>query len=165
MVRRFIGIAAAVCLGAVITGVVADAGAATSIPRCTHRDLAGAIIDEQGALGSRFGRLILTNKSSRSCRTKGFIGGQLIAANGTPLTTHITRNHATPARTVVIRSGAAGALTVHWSVVPSGNHPCPTARWFRVTPPDGTNTIRVFFGDTVCRGNIDVGPVTDPRTV
>ena len=150
----------------VSAAVVLPSGAgAAGPPRCRAADLAGAIIDVQGAAGSRFGRMILVNKSGHSCHTRGFIGAQLIGTDGRPLPTHVHRDHSTPTRTILIRSGAAGALQLRWSVVPSGSRPCKTARWLRVTPPDGTRSLRVFFGDTACRGDIDIRAVTDPSSV
>ena len=69
-----------------------------------------AIIDVQGAAGSRFGRLILTNTSGQSCRTRGFIGGRLIAPGGAPLPTTIVHEAPSPPRRVIIRSGAAASV-------------------------------------------------------
>jgi len=150
----------------VVTGVAAAVAAASAteataqrIPRCTAQHLVGAIIDVQGAAGSRFGRLLLTNRSRRNCRTLGFIGGQLIAPNGDRLPTEIVRDTHVRPRRVLIRSGAAAVVSVRWNVIPSGNRPCRRARWLRVTPPDGTKATRVYFGDTPCRGRITVGPV------
>jgi hypothetical protein len=142
-----------------------SAEAATASPECRAADLAGAIIDVQGAAGSQFGRLILVNTSARTCHTKGFIGGRFVGDDGHALPTHVRRDHSTPARTVVIKSGAAGALQLRWSDVPSGSAPCTRARWLRVTPPDDTKTLRVYFGAAPCRGDLDVRAITSPRTV
>jgi hypothetical protein len=64
---------------------------------------------------------------------------------------------------VVIRSGAAGALQLRWSDVPSGSTPCTRARWLRVIPPDDTKTLRVYFGAAPCRGQLEVRAITSPR--
>jgi hypothetical protein len=150
---------------------VAASGRAIAAPRagvgplCRAGDLAGAIIDIQGAAGSQFGRLILVNTSSRTCHTKGFIGGRFIGADGRPMATHVTRDHSTPARTVVVKPGAAAALELRWSVVSSGGRSCARARWLRVTPPDDTSTLRVYFGHLLCRGRVEVRALTDPTQV
>jgi hypothetical protein len=154
----------AVAIGAAVLVPAGVGAGAQSTPRCRASDLAGAIIDEQGGAGSRDARLILVNTSARTCHTKGFIGAQLIGTDDQPLTTHVHRSGATP-HTVVIKSGAAGAAALHWNVIPSGSTPCRLARWLRVTPPDGTTTLRVYFRDTACRGDLTVGPVTQARTV
>jgi hypothetical protein len=154
------GLAAA--LGAAV--LLPSGAGAQSTPPCHTGDLAGAIIDTQGGAGSRDARLILVNTSTHTCHTKGFIGAQLIDTSNHPLTTHVQRSGATP-HTVVVKSGAAAAVALHWNVIPSGSTPCRLARWLRVTPPGGTSTLRVYFHDTACRGELGVGPVTDPRTV
>ena len=79
-------------LGAVV--VLPSGAGAQSTPRCHAGDLAGAIIDTQGGAGSRDARLILVNRSTHTCHTKGFIGGQLIGTNDQPLTTHVQRSGA-----------------------------------------------------------------------
>ena len=153
------------CVVVLAAVAVVPAGAArNSTPRCRASDLAGAIIDEQGAAGSRDARLVLTNTSRRTCHSRGFIGGQLIGLDDRPLTTHVTRTGAAT-RTVTIKPGAAAALTIHWNVIPSGNTRCKVARWLMVTPPDDTTTVRVYFRSTACRGELTVGPLTNPRTV
>jgi hypothetical protein len=154
----------AVALGAAVLVPAGVGAGAQSTPRCRASDLAGAIIDQQGGAGSRDARLILVNTSARTCHTKGFIGAKLIDTNDQPLTTHVHHSAATP-HTTIIKSGAAGAVALHWNVIPSGSTPCKLARWLRVTPPDGTTTLRVYFHDTACRGDLTVGPVTQARTV
>jgi hypothetical protein len=142
------------------------ARASSSTPLCRAGDLAGAIMDVEGAAGSQFGRLVLVNTSSRTCHTKGFIGGQFVGTDNRAISTHVSRDHSTPARTVVIKSGAAGALQLRWSLVPSGStSSCKTARWLRVTPPGDTESLRVYFGSTPCRGDLEVRAIIDPRSV
>jgi hypothetical protein len=151
---------------AALSGLPRPARASSSTPLCRAGDLAGAIMDVQGAAGSQFGRLVLVNTSSRTCHTKGFIGGQFVGTDNRAISTHVSRDHSTPARTVVIKSGAAGALQLRWSLVPSGStSSCKTARWLRVTPPGDTESLRVYFGSTPCRGDLEVRAIIDPRSV
>lgn len=165
MTLRFGTLIRAGFIGALGAAVLLPSGAdAQSTPLCRTSDLAGAIIDTQGGAGSRDARLLLVNTSTHTCHTKGFIGAQLIDTDNHPLPTHVQRSGATP-HTVVVKSGAAAAVALHWNVIPSGSTPCRLARWLRVTPPGGTATLRVYFHDTACRGELGVGPVTDPRTV
>jgi hypothetical protein len=35
----------------------------------------------------------------------------------------------------------------------------------RVTPPDDTESVRVYFNSTPCRGDLEVRAITDPRSV
>jgi hypothetical protein len=160
-------IAVAGCLAALVTwsalaGLAQGAGAG---PRCRGVDLSGAIIDVQGAAGSQFGRVILINKSSRTCHMKGFAGARLIDKDNHPLPTHVTRDHSTPVKRVVVRRGAAAAFELRWSNVPSDATPCKTARWLRVTPPHSSSSVRVHFGGAPCRGDLEVRAITDPSTV
>jgi hypothetical protein len=154
-------------IGAAALGLVAANGPAhaAASPLCRAGDLAGAIIDVEGAAGSQFGRLVLVNTSARTCHTKGFIGGQFVGTDNRPISTHVTRDRSTRAKTVVVKSGAAAALQLRWSLVPSGSTPCKKARWLRVTPPDDTNSVRVYFNSTPCRGDLEVRAITDPRSV
>lgn len=161
--RRLMTLGAVVALSLVaLTGAARGAG---SGPLCRAGDLTGAIIDVQGGAGSQFGRLVLVNKSSHTCHTKGFIGGQFVGTDNHAITTRVTRDHSTPAKTVVVKSGAAAALQLRWSLVPSGSKPCKKARWLRVTPPDDTDSVRVYFNSTPCRGDLEVRAITDPRSV
>ena len=155
--------------GPLILAAMAAAGAPTAgaanTPRCTTADLAGAIIDEDAGAGNRFARLILTNTSTHDCHTKGFIGGQLIDADGAEIATHIVRSSKKP-KTVLVRAGAAASARLHWTVVPSGKETsCPTAPTLAVTPPDETTTLPVYFGGTACGGRIDVDPLRSARPI
>jgi hypothetical protein len=161
MMRRLLILSGLVLAAATVTAHAA----AGSSPECRAGDLAGAIIDVQGAAGSQFGRAILVNKSTRTCHTKGFVGGQFVGTDDKPIATHVTRDRTTAAKTVVVKSGAAAAFQLRWSDVPSGSTPCKKARWLRVTPPDDTKTLRVYFNSTPCRGDLEVRAITDPRGV
>jgi hypothetical protein len=155
------------CLAALVAWSalpVAAQGRAAS-PRCRGADLAGAIIDVQGGAGSEFGRLVLINKSSRTCHMRGFAGAQLLDRHNQPLTTHVTRDHSTPVERVVVKRGAAAAFELRWSNVPSDDQPCETARWVRVTPPHSSSSVRVHFGAAPCRGELEVRAITDPSSV
>ena len=52
------------------------------------------------------------------------VARQFVGDDGHNVLTHVTRDDSTPARTVTIKSGAAGALQLRWSDVPSGTAPC-----------------------------------------
>lgn len=163
--RRATMSVAALAIVAVAVAGASRAGASSAGPECRASGLAGAIIDVQGAAGSRYGRLVLINTSAKTCHTKGFIGGQFVGDDGRALPTHVTRDTSTPARTVVIKPGAAGVLRLRWSAVPSGSAACTRARWLRVTPPDGTTTLRVYFGAAPCRGDLEVRAIASPSSV
>jgi hypothetical protein len=161
MMRRLL-----ILSGLILAAATVSAHAAAGNgPECKAGDLAGAIVDVQGAAGSQFGRVILINKSPRTCHTRGFVGGQLVGTDNKPIATDVTRDHTTAAKTIVVKSGAAAAFQLRWSLIPSGSTPCKKARWLRVTPPDDTGQLRVYFNSTPCRGDLDVRAITDPRGV
>jgi hypothetical protein len=154
-----------VLVGALGALAVLPAGASAAAPRCRAFRLAGAIIDQQGAAGSQFGRLILINKSQRACRVRGFARGFFIRPNGQPLNTHITHRQGRR-RTIRVGPGEAAAFQVRWSDVPVGNAPCPRAKWLMVKPSGPSRqSVPVFFGSTPCGGDLQIGPFTDPSTV
>ena len=161
--RRMMAVAG--CLAALAAWSALAGAAQGADPRCRGVDLAGALIDVQGAAGSEFGRVILTNKSSRRCRMKGFVGARLLDKLNQPLPTHVTRDHSTPAKQVVVRRGAAAAFELRWSNVPSGASPCKKARWVRVKPPLSSSSVRVHFAHAPCRGDLEVRAITDPSSV
>jgi hypothetical protein len=145
---------------AVLCAAVAAAPAGARTPaRCHTSDLSGHFGHIQGAAGSRFGPLVLVNRSDRTCFVRGFIGGQLIGADGKPLTTRIVRDRTTPVRMVTLRPGAKAVSVVRWSAIPSGGEHCPTPRTLQVTPPDEVARLRVPWpaGQQICGGGeIDV---------
>jgi hypothetical protein len=142
------------------------ARAASATPNCRGSDVAGAIIDVQGAAGSAFGRLILVNTSSRTCRARGFIRGQFVGTDGRAMATHVTRDGSDPVRTIRIKPGAAAAATIRWSDIPSGSATsCPTARWLRVRLRGNASSARVYFGAAPCRGDLEVRALTNPARV
>lgn len=154
-----------VLVGVLVALAVVPVGASAAAPKCRAFRLAGAIIDQQGAAGSLFGRLILVNKSNRACRMRGFPRGFFIRPNGMPLDTTITHRQA-PRRLVRVAPGQAAAFQVRWSDVPIGNNPCPRAKWLMIKPPGPSlHSVRVHFGSTPCGGALQVGPITDPSTV
>ncbi len=163
--RRNITVAA--CLAALVawSALAAAAQGAGAGPRCRGGDLAGAIIDVQGAAGSEFGRVILINTSSRTCHMKGFASARLRDKHNQALPTHVTRDHSSPVKRVVLRRGAAAAFELRWSNVPSGANPCRAARWVRVTPPQSSSSVRVRFSAAPCRGDLEVRAITDPSSV
>jgi Protein of unknown function (DUF4232) len=130
--------------------------------RCHTADLSGRLGFIQGAAGSRFGPLVLKNRSSHSCTLFGYIGGQLYDAAGQPMPTRIVRDHSRPAHTVTVAPGHSAFADLHWSAIPSGAaRSCPLPRTFAVTPPDERTQLRVrWTAGRVCgHGRIDVRPV------
>src|SRR5439155_18898063 len=111
-------------VAAVLATVAAlSSGSATgrSFVRCHTADLSGRLGVIQGAAGSRFGPVVLTNRSHHTCTVFGYIGGQLYNAAGRKLTTRIVRDHSRPEHTVTVGPGHSAFADLHWAAIPSGS--------------------------------------------
>jgi hypothetical protein len=149
--------------GAACAAVSSAPATGRVLVRCHTGDLSGRLGFIQGAAGSRFGPLVLKNRSHHTCTLFGFIGGQLYNAAGRPIPTRIVRDHSVPERTITLAPGRSAHAELHWGAIPSGGATrCPVPRWFAVTPPDERTQLRVrWTAGRVCgHGRIDVRPVT-----
>src|SRR2546423_15533047 len=132
------------------------------LARSHTADPSGRLGFIQGAAGSRFGPLVLKNRSRHTCTLFGYIGGQLYNAAGRPLPTRIVRDHSRPRRTVTVAPGRSAFADLHWAAIPSGGaRSWPAPRSFAVTPPDERTQLHVrWTAGRVCgHGRIDVRPV------
>jgi Protein of unknown function (DUF4232) len=130
--------------------------------RCHTADLSARFGFIEGAAGSRFGPLVLKNRSSHACTLFGYIGGQLYNAAGRPIRTQIVRDHSRPEHTVTVAPGHSAFADLDWVVIPPDDaRRCPQPRTFAVTPPDERTQLRVrWTASWVCdHGRIDVRPV------
>lgn len=159
---RFLGIVGAVALLAAAAACAAFACGSSgdrTLARCHTADISGRLGFIQGAAGSRFGPLILRNRSDHTCTLFGYIGGQLYNAAGRPLRTRIVRDRSRAAQTVTLPPGRTAVAELHWVAIPSGSAgSCPQPRSFAVTPPDERLQLRVrWTAGWVCgQGRIDV---------
>jgi hypothetical protein len=160
-VRGLSSVAALLATGAACAAASGPA-AGRVLVRCHTADLSARLGFIQGAAGSRFGPLVLTNRSRHACTLFGFIGGQLYGAGGRRLPTRIVRDHSVPERTVTVAPGRRAFAELHWIAIPSGGaRRCPRPRSFAVTPPDERTQLRVrWTAGWVCGRRIDVRPVS-----
>jgi Domain of unknown function (DUF4232) len=159
---RGVSVAALLATGTACAALSSGCGTGRSLVRCHTADLVGSLGFIQGATGSRFGPLVLKNRSHHPCTLFGYIGGQLYNGARRPLPTRIVRDHSRPARTVMVRPGRNAFADLHWSAIPSGvASRCPQPRSFSVTPPHERTQLRVrWTAGWVCgHGRIDVRPV------
>jgi hypothetical protein len=157
--RGLLGLAALLTSGAALAS---GSASGRTLVRCHTADLSGRLGFVQGAAGSRFGPLVLKNRSRHTCTLFGYLGGQLYGAAGRPLPTRIVRDRSRLARTVTLAPGRSAFAELHWAAIPSGGaRRCPQPRSFAVTPPDERTQLRVrWTAGRVCgRGRIDVRPV------
>ena len=149
---RLIG-AAAVASAAVIIPAAAQ-GAAAAAPPCTTSGLV-AWLDTQGngAAGSVFYTLELTNLSGRTCTVEGYAGVSAVNLAGHALGSAAARDHTVTPRLVTLAGGASADAVLR--IVQAGNFPpsaCRqvTAAGLRVYPPNLTRSKVIPFPFGAC---------------
>ena len=120
----------------------------TGPDRCHTADLTARLHNLDPAAGSRYATVVLTNRTSSTCRVYGYGGVQLLDATRHPLPTHQIREPGTPPHPVLLRPGGSASSQLHWSPLPDGTEsqtgPCqPTPTYLLITPPDETQQITV----------------------
>jgi hypothetical protein len=130
--------------------------------RCHTADLTAGLHQLDPGAGQRYDVLVLTNRSTSSCRVYGYGGIQLLDAARRPLPTQQLRGRYAPPRLVLLGPGASAHSVLHWTVVPDNAEgltwPCePTPSYLLVTPPDETRPLTVVWSSgSVCQhGQID----------
>jgi Domain of unknown function (DUF4232) len=159
---RGVSVATLLATGTACAAHSSRSGSEQTLVRCHTADLSGRLGFIQGAAGSRFGPLVLKNRSHHTCTLLGYIGGQFYSAGRRPLQTRIVRDHSRPARTVKVLPGRNAFADLHWSAIPLGGASrCPQPRSFAVTPPGERARLRLRWtaGWVCAHGRIDVRPV------
>jgi len=132
-------------------------GSALAIGQCHVNQLSARTTGPQAGLGHVGFVLVLTNRSSVSCVTGGFVGLQRLGANRQAVATHVHRGSGylfpSPApERLVVAPGHSVSAGVEWLDGPVGSEPdsCSSAGHFlEVTPPNDTShlTIRAATAD------------------
>ena len=147
------GLALAGCGG---QGTTKDTSASVSGPgHCTVGDLKVTLSPGEGAAGSTFYLVRLTNKTGATCRTGGFGGISLVGGGdhrqiGAPA----DRVEKTKLRPVTLKPGAYAEAKLQ--VTEGANYPAKKCRpvqaeGFRVYPPNETTSVFVRGAATACR--------------
>ena len=152
------------------TGATTTATPTTSggPPTCTTQSLKGSfsVIPGSASAGHLEARVVLTNSSSAACRTFGYVGMQLLDANGAPVPTNVVRQPGTVQQITLAPGQSASAVSQFSPDIPgqgdstTGN--CqPVAASTELTPPNDTRFIVVPGpGQPVCeKGTIDLRPL------
>jgi hypothetical protein len=151
--RRIVaGLGAASLSALALVGVpLAPAQAAT--PQCTNADLHATFHHTDSGAGHRFGRLVLTNTSHRTCHTGGYGGLSYVGhGNGTQVGAAATRAPGT-VRTIVLKPGQRVISEVSETV--AGNFSASTCHptavdGFRVYVPNATKSQFIVHRTTGC---------------
>ncbi len=175
--KRAAGAIAAVVLTAlvsapsVLTAVQAgrpDVSRTPAVPRCATASLV-IWLDTQGdgAAGSTYYNLKLTNLAGHACTLDGYPGISAVDVAGRQLGSPASRDKAQAAKRVVVASG--GTATSVLRIVEAGNFPASTCRQataagLRVYPPGSTASKIVPFPFGACSRSgpvyLTVRPVT-----
>ena len=155
--RRFISTIAIACLAALAL-LIAPASAAP--PRCATSGLV-VWLDTQGngAAGSVYYELMLTNLSGHACTLAGYPGVSAVDLTGRRLGSPASRNAAHTSRTVTLANGASAKAVLR--IVDVANYPASrcrpvTAAGLRVYPPNQAAAKVVPFPFRACSRS---GPV------
>lgn len=123
--------------------------------RCTTRDLRVSLTGGEGAAGSTYFDLNLTNTSGHPCRTGGFGGVSLVGdGNGTQIGAPADRTQTEKVRAITLQPGGKATATLRETN--AENYPATRCRpapaeGFRVYPPNETHAAYVAHGSTGCR--------------
>lgn len=137
------------------SGTPSAAPSSTGPARCTTRDLRVSLTGGEGAAGSTYFDLNLTNTSEHPCRTGGFGGVSLVGdGNGTQIGAPADRTQAAKVRAVTLQPGGKATATLRETN--AENYPATKCRpapaeGFRVYPPNETHAAYVAHGSTGCR--------------
>ena len=139
----------------------ASSSSATPTPsgpaRCTTKGLRVALTGGEGAAGSTYYELTLTNTSGHLCHTGGFGGVSLVGdGNGTQIGAPADRTEPGKVRAITLQPEGRAAATLRVTNAenysPSKCDPAP-AEGFRVYPPNETHAAYVAQGSTGCRND------------
>ena len=137
----------------------ASSSSATPSPsgpaRCTTTDLRVALTGGEGAAGSTYYELTLTNTSGQACRTGGFGGVSLVGdGSGTQIGAPADRTETGKVRAITLQPDGQAKATLRVTNAenysPSKCDPAP-AEGFRIYPPNETHAAYVAQGSTGCR--------------
>jgi Domain of unknown function (DUF4232) len=117
------------------------AAAAGSPARCHTGQLAGRVHMLDAAAGNRYAAVVLTNTSSATCRTFGYVGLQLAGADGTRLPTSVIRESQPGPQGITVRPGKSAWTRIHWTVASAAGESAtgqcePQPARLLVIPPD-----------------------------
>jgi hypothetical protein len=123
-----------------------------------------------GAAGTIYETVTLTNTSSTTCILHGYPGLQLLSTQGSSIPTNVVRGGSPPFPTaaanqppavVTLAPQQSAAFSLDYEDVPVGNETsCPTSAKAEITPPNDVAFVVVTLQITACGGGtVHVSPV------
>ncbi len=152
------------------SGTPASTAAPSAVPvtpRCHTSQLSATAGDGQGAAGTIYLTIVLSNTSGETCTLDGYPGMGLLDASRRPLPTTVVRGGGMlpPSRPSLVRlpPAAKASYSLTYSDVPTGGASaatqCPTASSAYVTPPDERDPLLLQTRLAPCRGELHVSPL------
>jgi hypothetical protein len=137
---------------------------------CLATQLAMVPQNGNGAAGTIYQTVVMTNSSSTTCTLYGYPGMQLLDAQGGDIPTTVVRGGlgggapagaTQPATLVTLAPGQAAAFAMQFEDVQVGNETsCPTSAKAEITPPNDTAPGVVAMAIGPCdNGTVHVSPV------
>jgi hypothetical protein len=140
-----------------------SSSAEPSPPRCHTSQLQAAVRSGQGAAGSMYTPLSLTNTGTASCQMTGYPGVSLLDVSGNQIGSPATHSAATVAA-ITLAPGDA-AHTVMRTQNPTGGNPCdPVSTSVKVFPPDELDALTVPGALQTCGGDFTITPMVAGTT-
>ncbi len=151
-------------------GVSPTATAAPTGPRpCTTAGLKAAIGSGQGAAGSSYYPIDLTNNSGTTCTLYGYPGVSFVTgAGGSQIGAAATRNDTLAPGLVTLTAGQTAHASLQ--VVNASNYPAAKckivqAHWLRVYPPGQFSPLYISFSAPTCGGGASATVILSVQTV
>jgi hypothetical protein len=155
------------------TSAPASPTSSAGVALCTVENLKGsfAVVPGSASAGHIAARVVLTDSSGAVCRTFGYVGMQLLDANGAPVPTDVVREPGT-VQTITLAPGQSASAIAQFSPDIAGQGDSttgtcqPTAQSTEITPPNDTRFMVVQGpGQPVCeRGTLDLRPLQPGAT-
>ncbi|MGE3289241.1 MAG: DUF4232 domain-containing protein [Pseudonocardia sp.] len=126
---------------------------AAAVPRCTTAELSGSLGTPDGAAGSTYRPLLLTNTGDRTCELRGFPGVSYVTGNDGQQVGPAAQEEGARGGQVVLAPGKAASATVRFVNVGNFDEAAcvPVAvRGLRVYPPGDTASLFVAAEGTGC---------------
>jgi hypothetical protein len=133
-------------------------------PACVTSQLSGRIAGSEGAAGTSFVTIGLTNTSASDCHLEGSPMVEMLDPSGTALAVQersgLPQGPSLEASTVVLQQGQEASVVVAFSDVNVGPLPCLQVGSLRITPEGSSDGLEVPLvpGGEVCDGTVWVAP-------
>jgi hypothetical protein len=154
-------------IGATAAGAAGSVPARPVVPRseaqpCAASQLGARLATRPSTPGRERVLLVLSNRGTSSCGMFGFVGLEMLAPDGSALTTDLQRSVSSRAATEVVVPPAGEAAALLTWVTFRADEACVAPAGAEITPPNDTAALVVPWptATLVCRfGQIDLEPV------